>query len=52
MENINLNKLLSILRTLEQKNIKATLLGIGPMSKRVIRAALELGNEKDFQSYS
>ncbi len=45
---IELTELLRVLRKLEKENIKTTLLGIGPMSRRVVQAALELGAEKDF----
>lgn len=37
-----------IVTTLQEKDIKTTLLGIGPMSELVIRATLELGRDEQF----
>jgi len=37
-----------ILRTIRERNLKVTLLGIGPMSTEVIYAGLELAKELDF----
>jgi len=38
----------SVYRLEEEQNLKCTLLGIGPMSKPVIEATLELAKEKNF----
>lgn len=49
MKKISLNQVLEAFWQLqENEGKKFTLLGIGPMSKRVIKAAFELGKEKDF----
>jgi len=42
------NLLKSIWALKEKEGLKVTLLDIGPMSERVVRAALELGKEEDF----
>ncbi len=37
-----------LVKLIQERNIKATLLGIGPMSELVIRATLELGRDMNF----
>ncbi len=44
----SLVSLREIVRLMQEKDIKATLLGIGPMSELVIRATFELGRDMDF----
>ena len=49
MNKLSIRNLLEIIWDLEEKeNLKTTLLGIGPMSERVVKAALELSKEEDF----
>ncbi len=49
MNKPSVNNLLKTIWTLEEKeNLKTTLLGVGPMSKNVVQAALELAKEEDF----
>lgn len=45
---IKINDFIKANLSLLKKNEGATLLGIGPMSETMIRASLELANEKDF----
>ena len=47
MSKINLS-LREVVTLLQKKDIKATMLGIGPMSELVIRATLELGRDMSF----
>ncbi len=46
--NTDVKPINSILKTIRERRLKVTLLGIGPMSLEVIYAALELGKELDF----
>jgi len=49
LKNIPLRSVISTLNILErEEKLKATLLGIGPMTMTVIRATIELAKEKDF----
>ena len=49
MKNISMNGMMQALYKIEaEKGVKATLLGIGPMSKTLIEATLSLAMEKDF----
>ncbi len=45
---MNIHQMLSALREVRQKDSFCTLLGIGPMSPTLLRAALELSQEQDF----
>ncbi|PIZ13777.1 MAG: sugar-phosphate kinase [Elusimicrobia bacterium CG_4_10_14_0_8_um_filter_37_32] len=49
MNKPSIRDLLKTIWVLEEKeDLKITLLGIGPMSERVVKATLELGEEEDF----
>ena len=48
MLHISINEMMRAFNVLESQGCRASLLGIGPMSKPVIEAALELAEEKDF----
>ena len=45
---INVNQMMAASRKLHEKGERFTHLGIGPMSRNLIRATLELAKEKDF----
>ncbi len=45
---INVNQMMQATRVLHSKGEKFTHIGIGPMSRNLIRATLELAKEKDF----
>ena len=45
---ITIRQMTEAARRLNEKGDKFTLIGVGPMSKTLIRAVLELADEKDF----
>ena len=48
MNKLNLTDIMSRIYKLEDKNIKTTMLGIGPMSENLIRASVLLAKKKEF----
>jgi len=48
MNKMNIREVMDKIFTLEETGFRTTLLGIGPMSRNLIAASLELAKEKDF----
>ncbi|MEH7330473.1 sugar-phosphate kinase [Priestia megaterium] len=48
MQKVNINEVVKVMLNMQDKGEAVTLLGIGPMSKTLLKACFELGKEKDF----
>ena len=48
MQKMNMREVIDKMFLLEETGFQTTLLGIGPMSRNLIVASLELAKEKDF----